>query len=167
MDKLEALWASEQIKQLKARYFRFTDTRRLDDFLGVFTEDLVLTWYADNNVTILKQFNSRDEFGEYMRSINSARLAGFSVHQGFLPEITIDDEDHAHGIWAMQDYLNNPGDKHFIGYGHYTEEYRRQPAGEWLISKCAVTRLHVDHFEDDPYGSNAALAARPQSVSQV
>jgi hypothetical protein len=157
MDKLETLWAIEQIKQLKARYIRFADTRRLDDLLGVFTEDVVWTLYDDDNVTILRQLKSRDEFAAYMRSTNGPRLAGFSAHAGYLPEIEIIDESHARGIWAMRDYVHHPGDKHFLGYGHYTEEYRRQPDGEWLVSASSVTRLHVEHFDHDPNGPNGEL----------
>lgn len=150
MDRLEILWAIEEIKQLKARYFRFTDTRRTDDFMNVFTPDLMWTWLDRDNTTVLTQFTSAQAFRDYLDSIEESRMAGFSVHQGFLPEIEILDADSARGIWAMQDYIHNPGDKHFIGYGHYHEEYRRCPDGQWRISHCTVSRLHVDPFPDDP-----------------
>ena len=79
---------------------------------------------------------------------NRMPLAGFSVHHGHTVEIDIIDEDHGTAIWSMQDYLRVPGDKNFIGYGHYHEEYRR--VGErWLISKCTLTRLHVDPLEGE------------------
>lgn len=162
MDKVDKLWAIEQIKQLKARYFRFTDLRLTDDFFGVFTEDLVWTW-LDTDANTLAEFGSRQAFRDYMDSIKESRMSGFSVHQGFLPEIEILDEDNARGIWAMQDYINNPGDKHFMGYGHYLEEYRRCDDGEWRISRCTVRRLHVDPFPDDPtqsvYGSSGQYAS--------
>jgi SnoaL-like protein len=160
MELVEKLWAIEQIKQLKARYCRFTDTRQTEDFLGVFADDLVWTWLADDNVTVLKEIHGPGEFGAWLRSIEKNRLSGFSVHHCHMPEIEIVDENHAKGIWAVQDYLNNPGDKHFIGYGHYHEEYTRNAEGEWKISRCKLTRLHVDHFEDDPtftqYASSSA-----------
>jgi hypothetical protein len=148
MDKVDILWAREQIKETKAKYFRYTDLRMTEDFLGVFTEDLVWTWLGDDNETVLARFNSRQEFGDYLESIKEKRLAGFSVHHGHTVEIDVHDEDTASAIWSMQDYLRVPGDKNFMGYGHYHEDYRR--VGErWLISRCTLTRIHVDPLEGE------------------
>jgi hypothetical protein len=144
MDKVEILWAIEQIKQLKARYFRFTDTRQTKEFLGVFSDDLVWIWYAADNETVLKTINGPAEFGAWLDSIGPNRLAGFSCHMGHTPEIDIVDENFARGIWPIEDYVYNPGDKHFKGYGHYYEEYKRNADGEWKISRCELKRLHVD-----------------------
>lgn len=148
MDKIDILWAREQIKETKAKYFRYTDLRQTEDFLAQFTEDLVWTWLAEDNKTPLVQFNSLREFADYLESIKEKRLAGFSVHHGHTVEIDVIDEDHATAIWSMQDYLRVPGDKNFIGYGHYHEEYRR--VGErWLISRSTLTRIHVDPLEGE------------------
>ena len=148
MDKIDILWAREQIKETKAKYFRYTDLRQTENFLAQFTDDLVWTWLAEDNKTPLAQFNSLQEFADYLESIKEKRMAGFSVHHGHTVEIDVIDEDHATAIWSMQDYLRVPGDKNFMGYGHYHEEYRR--VGErWLISRCTLTRLHVDTLEGE------------------
>ena len=38
---VEQLWDIEQIKQLKARYFRYIDSKDWDSFAQLFTEDCV------------------------------------------------------------------------------------------------------------------------------
>ena len=148
MDKVDILWAREQIRETKAKYFRYTDLRMTPEFLDVFTEDLVWTWLGDDNETVLARFDTRQEFADYLESIKEKRLAGFSVHHGHTVEIDVLDEDNAKAIWSMQDYLRVPGDKNFIGYGHYHEDYRRV-GDRWLISRCTLTRLHVDPLEGD------------------
>lgn len=46
-----------------------------------------------------------------------------------------------------------------MGYGHYHEEYERQPGGRWLIKKLTVTRLRVDELGPDPTGGKPAQKA--------
>ena len=46
MDAVEKLLALEEIKQLRAKYWRTLDTKQWEDWGSVFTEDLVETWIA-------------------------------------------------------------------------------------------------------------------------
>jgi hypothetical protein len=147
VDKIDKLWAIEEIKQLKARYFRFADTRQHDGFLDVFTDDIHWVLYDRNNVDVLKEINGKQEYRKWLDAINEVRMAGRSVHHGHMPEIEITDENNARGIWAMMDYLENPGMSHYIGYGHYHEQYRRCDDGKWRIANVEVTRLRVDDID--------------------
>lgn len=125
----------EQIEILKARYFRFLDTKDWDAWRDVFTPDL----HAEAEGLT---FSDRDSFVGLVAGL----LEGVtSAHHGHLPEIDIDG-DEATGIWAMADLLVFPGDPApgIRGYGHYHERYRRGDDGRWRIASTVLTRLYVE-----------------------
>lgn len=138
-DLLRTLWDIEQIKQLKARYFRFVDERNWSDLRDLFTADCVFTSGGRTGV------GGADEF---VARVQQLITPGTSVHHGHMPEITITGPDSATGIWSMFDYVEIDGAvegrRGFRAYGHYLEEYRRSPKGNWLISSWTLTRLRVD-----------------------
>src|ERR1700738_5212158 len=108
MDAIERLLAIEEIKKVKARYFRFVDTKDNERFLEQFTEDL--HWAAldcEGNVQI--EVHSRDEMGAFLAPMTDARVEGFSVHHGHTPEIDVVDDRTATGVWAFSDYIRMPG----------------------------------------------------------
>jgi hypothetical protein len=153
--------AVEDIKQLKARYFRCLDTRDWDGYLAVFTPDAI--------VDSTEAFVPKDHSGApividgvvppkpdpHLRSTDIVKfvaelrviLDGVStVHHGHMPEIVVLSETTAAGTWAMEDKLRWPKgsamrDMH--GYGHYRETYERLPAG-WRIKTLKLTRVRVD-----------------------
>ncbi|OHV41624.1 hypothetical protein BCD49_01415 [Pseudofrankia sp. EUN1h] len=134
----------EQIKQLKARYFRLMDTKMWDEWRDVFTED-VTVWVADvPDVT----FAGRDNFvGTMSRQLDKC----ISAHHGHMPEIAVTGPETATGIWAMEDYVQMFTDASrtdlkatLRGYGHYHEKYRRGSDGRWRIQEVRLHRLHVD-----------------------
>ena len=131
----------EAIKQLKARYFRCLDKKLWDEFGEVFTEDGHL-----------------DSSGDAPHAVATGRAAivalvggavgeAVTVHHGHMPEIEIVAPDRARGIWAMEDYLEFPGDPPALivhGRGHYFEEYGRQD-GQWRIKSLRLERLWLQH----------------------
>ena len=127
----------EEIKQLKARYFRCLDGKDWDGLADVFTADAVLE--AQGN---------RREGRENIVGFIARFLDGVvSVHHGHMPEITVTGPDSAAGVWAMFDYLTYATDppSGFRGYGHYLEEYVRDD-GRWRIRRLELTRIRVDPF---------------------
>lgn len=69
-----------------------------------------------------------------------------TVHHGHMPEITMDSDDRATGVWAMEDMLWWPEGsplKHLHGYGHYHETHARTVDG-WRIATMTLTRLRRD-----------------------
>jgi SnoaL-like domain len=129
----------EEIKQLKARYFRGLDLKDWAFWRAVFTEDVHVEadGFPFDGVEVL--IAGMQNFLDGVRT----------VHHGFMPEITITGPDEATGIWAMRDYLLYPGDGPpvgFVGYGHYHEHYMRQN-GAWRIRHLVLTRLGVDPLE--------------------
>lgn len=142
-DLLSVLWDIEQIKQLKARYFRFVDGRRWPELQQLFTEDC--TFHSDGMAGV----NSVDGVAAFVARVAHLVTPGISVHHGHMPEIAITGPDTASGVWAMFDYLELERAGRVVGlrgYGHYDEEYRKDPERGWLISRWQLTRLRVDKF---------------------
>jgi hypothetical protein len=125
----------EQIKQLKARYFRFVDTQDWDALSDVFTKDAVLQWGPEEGQVM----EGRDAI---LAGLTANLEGAVTCHHGHMPEIELIDEDHARGIWSMTDRVDHP-DFLLIGYGHYHEEYLREE-GCWRIQRLRLTRLHEE-----------------------
>jgi hypothetical protein len=134
------LLAIEEIKQLKARYFRYMDTRQWGKLASVFARDAHLD--TDGFTA-----DGRDGIVAFLqRVLRDAR----TVHHGHMPEITITSATTAHGIWAMFDYVefvtsdpNEAAPRGLLGYGHYEEDYVVEDQA-WRIAKLRLTRLRVD-----------------------
>ena len=139
-DSLRRLLDVEEIKQLKARYFRSMDRKQWDEFGRVFARDAVLE-VPDVGMNT----RGRDEI---VAAVSGALVGTRTVHHGHMPEIEITGPDTARGTWAMFDYVEWPpgesGDRIGLeGYGHYLEEYVRED-GQWRIGRSRLERLRVD-----------------------
>ncbi len=137
----------EEIKQLKARYFRYMDEKRWSDWGELFTADALLDAVQDApNAKLL----GRDKIVEVVsRTLASA----ISVHHGYMPEIVITSDETARGIWALEDYLEFPGEPEpfrIRGKGHYHEEYEKGGDGEWRIKILRLTRLWIQREGTPP-----------------
>jgi hypothetical protein len=125
----------EQIKQLKARYFRLLDTQQWGEWGQVFTRDARLQWGPrDADAAV-----GRDAI---VAAVSRALEGATSCHHGHMPEIEILGPGRARGIWAMFDRVEAPRFR-LEGYGHYDEEYRVED-GAWRIHRSRLTRLHVE-----------------------
>jgi hypothetical protein len=137
--RLQQLRDIEDIKQLKARYFRLMDTKQWDDWGQVFSTDAVMEVPEADMVS-----HGRDEI---VTNVSAALVGARTVHHGHMPEIEITGPGRARGVWAMFDYVEWPeADGQRVGlqgYGHYLEEYARED-GEWRIAKIRLERLRVD-----------------------
>lgn len=140
---LQRLIDIEDIKRLKARYFRMMDLKDWDGFAQVFALDV--------------QFEVPEaEVSERGREAVVASVSGVlegvrTAHHGHMPEIEITGADTARGVWAMFDYVEFPvaegADRSGLqGYGHYTEEYVRED-GEWRIQRLHLSRLRIDQLD--------------------
>jgi hypothetical protein len=137
---LQQLLDIEAIKQLKARYFRFLDSKQWGEWGMLFTEDCVLEHAEEGTVQ-----HGRETI---VATVSAALTGCRSCHHGHMPEIEITGEDTARGTWAMYDYLEwDPLDDGtrvgLQGYGHYREEYVRQDGG-WRIARTRLERIRVD-----------------------
>ena len=134
----------EEVRNVKARYCRFLDTKNWDALADLFTQDAILDVREDTGAA---PFIGRPLLIEQIRA---AVIDAKTAHQVHTPEITLISDDEATLIWAMQDRVvwaegKSPiaGVKSITGYGHYHERYVRQD-GIWRIAALKLTRLHVD-----------------------
>jgi uncharacterized protein (TIGR02246 family) len=126
----------EEIKQLKARYFRLMDTKQWDAWGDVFSEDCSMDSGPPGAPTV----HGRREIVAYVRGHIEHVV---TTHHGHMPEIQLTGPDTASGIWAMFDQLRGPGFE-VDGWGHYHETYRRCADGRWRIASTRLTRLRIE-----------------------
>ena len=143
---VERLEAIEEIKQLKARYFRCMDTKDWDGFASVFAPDArmdVSGELASDAADGTGVTTGNREIAAFVRaSIDDVT----TVHHGHTPEIDVTSPTNATGIWAMEDHLWWPEGSSITtmhGYGHYHETYEKV-GGRWLITSTTLTRLRTD-----------------------
>ncbi len=147
----ERLAAIEEIKQVKAKYFRGVDTGDGDLVRSILAEDCVLDYmggctdpatgidYAPSTNTILR---GREAWPAGQR----VNIGMVSVHQGHTVEIEVTSDSTASAIWSMTDRWYFPpgaGYSTITGYGHYHETYENVD-GSWKIKTTRLTRLRVE-----------------------
>ena len=127
-DRAQALWEIEQIKRVKARYFRLQDQDRWDEWQDVFTEDCEIADPLDPQVTL---------HGRRAIADRTAELAGTSsrAHRGTMPDIELLDERSARGTWALHCVATFAAAASVDIYGYYTDEYRKDDDGHWRIHR--------------------------------
>ena len=145
MTEASDIIAVEAIHRLKARYFRYMDTKDWRAWRDQFTDNAALI--IDHGVSVGgadartdPPIIGGDAIVAHVRSIiGTAR----TVHHGHMPEIDILSSVTARGIWAMEDIVEWPDGRQIRGYGHYHEEYRL--VGQcWKIERLHLTRLRID-----------------------
>ncbi|MDG1267778.1 MAG: nuclear transport factor 2 family protein [Ilumatobacter sp.] len=154
LSDLERLIAIEEIKNLKARYFRSMDTGDWDALGTVFTADAVF----DFSEATVDPVDNPDADGPepvvggdaIVAAIRDAVSTANTVHHGHMPEIEITSATTATAIWPMQDFIRRLtvdadlpfSSSGFTGFGHYHETYLKID-GQWRIQASKLTRLRV------------------------
>jgi SnoaL-like protein len=138
MDDVTTLLEIEAIKQLKARYCRFLDTKDWEAWRGVFADD----FHSDTSPSGGKVIDGADEFVAFVRKTLEKQP---TVHQVHAPEIELTSATTARGVWALNDVVRLAPGLNLDGYGHYHETYEKVD-GEWLIKSSILTRLREDIF---------------------
>jgi hypothetical protein len=146
LDPVGQLIAIEAIRNLKAQYWRFVDTKQWVAFGRLFAPDATFTDHSGG------PFHCEGA-AEIESKIMAVLHDAVSVHHGHQSEIEIEDGSHARAIWVMEDYLIfPPGTSHATnpfpdavvhGYGHYVEEYVKID-GDWRFQKVDLYRLRVE-----------------------
>jgi hypothetical protein len=153
MNEIGRLVSIEEIKQLKARYFRGVDTKDWALLAEVFAEDIACDYRGSatdpaTGVNFAPAATTEPLAGlaAVIEGLRQSLAGLVSVHQGYLPEITVIDENAAEGVWAMYDNLRFPRGhelSELSGFGHYHETYRKV-SGSWRIKTLKLVRLRVD-----------------------
>lgn len=146
------LEAIELIKQLKARYFRFLDTRNLEGLQTVFTSDATASFIGGDYDFQLSGWDQLEAF--YTKSFTGQ---SFGMHNGHHPEICVDG-DTATGIWYLQDiFVSLEHNMTITGSALYDDEYRLEQ-GQWRIAKTGYKRLWEEHHKR---GDDISLRVKP------
>jgi hypothetical protein len=130
---LNRLIAVEDIKNMKARYFRYVDEKDWSAFRSVFCSDAHFEVF----------FGTIEGADEFVSLVQDYLKDGLSIHQGHMPEIEILSETEATGVWTLFDHIEVSDSRFrpsFYGYGRYWEKYRRED-DEWRISSMRMQRL--------------------------
>lgn len=140
MELINILEATEAIKVLKAKYFRFVDSHEWEPLRQLFAPDASL-FFPES----LPAPASVDEF---MEGVATMLKGSVSIHRGFMPEIEILSETLAKAIWPMEDQIYfAPGGQNseMRGAGHYYETYECVD-DSWYIKSLKLTRVRLQYF---------------------
>jgi len=156
MTDIERLLAIEEIKQLKARYFRCMDVKDWDGFQAVFAPDVVFDLregvfarHPDSGEIMRSgdiKVTENEIGGEWVqrgaanvRQFEEKVLAGvITVHHGHMPEIEITSPTTATGVWTMEDVLRFP-------------LKAANPLVWWVPEGAAYTELHAFGIYHETY----------------
>jgi hypothetical protein len=147
MDLTQKLAAIEEIKALKARYFRCLDAKDWDGW-----RKLVFCAHSE---MLVPEAQPEPVIGidRIITFVEQVLRGAVTIHHGHMPEISIESDSAASGIWAMEDVIYWPKDRlaqsrysKLQGYGHYHERYVRESSG-WRIQSLLLSRLHIVQTE--------------------
>jgi hypothetical protein len=125
----------EEIKKLKARYFRSLDTKDWELYRSVFTTDVAVDLRRAGG----QLYEGIDVFVTYAKSLKMVQ----SVHHGHMPEIDVTGPTTATGVWSMEDYNIWEDGSQNHGWGHYLETYEKNN-GRWQIKTMKLSYLRVE-----------------------
>lgn len=146
------LVAIEQIKQLKARYFRGTDTCNLDLLRSILAPDVKISF---DSPTYQFELNGMNEAIEFYRSSFTNRR--FGMHHGHTPEIEVNG-DEATGLWYLHDLFINLDEQTLLNGSALYEDHYVKAQGEWRILRTGYKRL-LEIIS--PLGSESQITSQP------
>jgi hypothetical protein len=131
----------EAIRQLKARYCRFLDTRAVDAWQDLFAPDLTVLLDAAVSTGGADPMTGPpiDGVENFVPMVIGTLTGVTTVHHCHTPELALTSATTATGIWAMEDLLFFPDGGQLHGAGHYHETYEKLD-GEWRIKSLHLTR---------------------------
>lgn len=130
---VETLVAIEDIKRLKAAYFRLMDARDWTAWGDVLTADCIMVLDGSPPHVI----EGREAI---VASAKGSLTPRVGMHLGHMPEIEIDSASSATGRWALLAFsTTRPEDGHvappgMLSLGTYDDRYLRGPDGRWRIA---------------------------------
>jgi hypothetical protein len=139
------LEAIELIRQQKAKYCRYLDTKQFDKWEQLFTPNATIVFYNLDN-SVMAQFESIAEFSPMTRAFFATTQ---TIHQTHNSEIEFTSDTEASAIWSMEDrHIYAPeGDnppKTMHGYGFYYDTWELVD-GEWKLSRLELRRNIIVH----------------------
>jgi len=145
LDALQQLIACNALRDLKARYFYYLDTKDWDRWLALFTPDATLKadWAPSTRGRDGETAVECSGVEEIRRKVAYGTLEpAQTVHHGHTPILEFTSPTTAEGIWAMEDVVLTAEGLSLHGFGHYHETYVKDSAG-WRIRALHLTRLRM------------------------
>jgi hypothetical protein len=134
----EDLVEIEKIKQLKYRYFRFLDLKRWEDMETLFTEDASCAYSAGAYA-----YEGRDRIVAFFRAA-MGKETFLSSHKAHHPEITLNGDGTATGIWSLDDVVvDTDWNLTIRGAAFYEDDYRCVD-GDWKITRTTYRRVYEE-----------------------
>ena len=151
MNEVEQLKAIEEIKVVKARYFRGVDTNDAELVRGILADDCVLDYMGccTDPATGKDYLPAMNVVMRGKASWSSEGLAAsgiVSTHHGHNCEVTLTGDNTASAIWSMTDRLFMPAGAPMsvmTGHGYYHETYEKTD-GRWKIKSLRIQRIRVE-----------------------
>ena len=131
----------EEIKKLKARYFRSLDAKDWEVYRAVFADDVVVDLRRAGG----ELFTGVEDFMAYASTLKIVQ----SVHQGHMPEIDVTSETTATGVWSLEDYNIWDDGTQNHGWGHYLETYEKR-GDRWYIKTMKLSYLRLERSFGTP-----------------
>lgn len=134
---LQLLMDIEAIKRVKHAYFRCIDTANLDELAELFHEDVSVHFVGGFYEWKLR---GRDAYLESIRK--SFHRAAVGHHNGHHPEIRVESETEATGIWYLADQMWML-EHQFLASGTavYWDRYQKVD-GRWVIRETRYERIY-------------------------
>ena len=151
MTENERLGAIEEIKQLKAKYWRGVDSSDGALVRSILAEDCELDYVGcctdpvsgdDHMPAMNVVLKGRDSW--ISDALGKDRVV--TVHQGHQSEIHVTGANTASGIWSFTDRFFMPAGAPFerlTGYGYYHDTYEKV-GGEWMLKTTRISRIRVE-----------------------
>lgn len=151
MDAITRLCIIEDLRDLKARYFRLLDAKDWEAFGDLFTADAVMDLSSvlpEGTPEEMLLVNGRNAIVAQNRALLSNAIM---VHNGFSHEIHIQDENRASAIWSQEDWAIFPEGvdcpfpfRRSHNFGRYHEDFRKEADG-WKIARLKLVRSLTEH----------------------
>ena len=153
---MQVLFEIEEIKQLKARYFRGIDTGNLELLQTVLTEDVQIRF---DSPTYQYEINGITQAMDFYRTAFTSRR--FGMHNGHTPEIKVDG-NKATGLWYLNDLFINLDEQTILTGSALYEDCYIKVGEQWRIQKTGYKRL-LEMIE--PLSSGCRITSQPITSS--
>ncbi|CAB3794094.1 Bile acid 7-alpha dehydratase [Paraburkholderia caffeinitolerans] len=134
-DATRTLWAFEQIRQLKYRYFRAVDCHDWALLAQCLSEDCRARLYGGKYA-----YDGREAFVTSLQAL-IGKPTFLTMHHGHHPELELLDDDRARGVWYLEDHaIDLESNIVLHGTALYDDEYIRRD-GVWQIARTHHERI--------------------------
>jgi len=151
MDAVTRLTAIEDIRALKARYFRLLDDKKWSELAALFTDDATMDLSEVLPAGTPKEQILLTGSAAIVRQIGGLLGDAIMIHNGYGHEIDILSQTAAKAIWSMEDYVIFPEGtespfpfRRSHAFGRYYEDFVKGRSG-WRISYLRLTRQFQEH----------------------